>query len=262
MVDWHDIPEDLILNFDQTPLSYVSAPNHTLHVKGASSVPLVGKGKKKQITGTFTVSMTGEFLGPQLIYGGKTNKCHPSIDFPPEFNVTHSPNHWSNEDRVIEHLEQIVFPYLLSKKVELGLGEHQKSLLIFDVFKAQITDRVEELLDANNCVYVLVPANMTHHFQPLDITINGMAKKFLNAKFSDWYSGQITQQLKDGVPAHNVKIDLTLTKMKPVHARWLIGLYDYLRNQREVIIESFTKAGITEALKMVMPSDDPFSDLV
>ena len=73
----HNIPDDMILNFDQTPLSYVSSPGHTLHFKGASNVPLVGKGKKKQITGTFTVSKSGIFLPMQLIYEGKTERCHP-----------------------------------------------------------------------------------------------------------------------------------------------------------------------------------------
>ena len=37
----HQVPDDLILNFDQTPLPYVCVSNHTLHEKGASSVPLV-----------------------------------------------------------------------------------------------------------------------------------------------------------------------------------------------------------------------------
>ena len=53
---WHEISDDLIINYDQTPLSYVSSPNHTLEVQGAKSMPLVGKGKKKQITGTFSVT--------------------------------------------------------------------------------------------------------------------------------------------------------------------------------------------------------------
>ena len=29
MQEWHQIPDDLIINFDQTPLSYVCSPNHT-----------------------------------------------------------------------------------------------------------------------------------------------------------------------------------------------------------------------------------------
>ena len=88
----HNIPDELILNHDQTPLSYVCAPSRTLHTKGETSVPLIGKGKKKQITGTFTVTKTGEFLPMQIIYEGKTVRCHPQgIKFPEGFNITHTP---------------------------------------------------------------------------------------------------------------------------------------------------------------------------
>ena len=69
---WHSIPDNLIINFDQTPLPYVVPGNSTLNEKSAKSVPLQGKGKKKQVTGTFAVSMTGDFLPMQLIYEGKT----------------------------------------------------------------------------------------------------------------------------------------------------------------------------------------------
>ena len=48
----HSVPERLILNFSQIPLSYVCSASHTLHKQGEKSVPLVAKGKKKQITGT------------------------------------------------------------------------------------------------------------------------------------------------------------------------------------------------------------------
>ena len=53
MQEWHQIPDYLIINIDQIPLSYECSPRHTLHFKGVKSVPLVGKGKSKQITGAF-----------------------------------------------------------------------------------------------------------------------------------------------------------------------------------------------------------------
>ena len=110
----------------------------TLHFRGAKNVPLVGKGKTKKITGTFTCTKSGLFLPMQLIYEGKTDRCHPrNTEFPDGFNVTHSDNHWSNEDKVVEHLETIVFPYVQWKREELGLPGDQKALLIYDVFKGQ-----------------------------------------------------------------------------------------------------------------------------
>lgn len=66
-----NIPATLVINCDQTPLSYVNAGNYTFEAVGARAVPIVGKGDKRMITGTFTVTAVGKFLPMQLIYTGK-----------------------------------------------------------------------------------------------------------------------------------------------------------------------------------------------
>ena len=143
---WHSIPDDLIINFDQTPLPHFLTSNRTLNEKGAKSVPLQGQGKKKQITGTFAVSMTGDFLPMQLIYEGKTPRCLPKdVEFPKEFDVTFTPNHWSNEEKSKQLLDNVIFPYLKKKKKhDLGLPGNQKSLLIYDVFTGQTNENIKE----------------------------------------------------------------------------------------------------------------------
>ena len=105
----------------------------------------------------------------------------------PGFNVTHTPNHWSNEEKVKEHLEVVNFPYLRSKRSELGLPAEQRALLIYDVFKAQITPTVLQVIEENHGAGVPVPANLTvtHNYQPLDLIPDGMAKKFLNTKLEE-----------------------------------------------------------------------------
>ena len=93
----------------------------------------------------------------QIIYEGKTNRCHPqNVEFPDGFNITHSKNHWSNEEKAIELLQEIIFPYLKKKKEELGLPEDQHALLIYDVFKGKKTDRVLKIIEDNHCVSVCV----------------------------------------------------------------------------------------------------------
>ena len=262
MQEWHQIPDDLIINFDQTPLSYVCSPNHTIHFKDGKSVPLVGKGKSKQITGTFSCTKSGIFLPMQLIYQGKTNHCHPiGTEFPKGFNITHTKNHWSNEDKVIEHLESIIFPFAKSNRAELDLEKEQKCMLIFDVFKAQCTQRVFDLIDENHCVTVFVPANLTHVFQPLDLAINGVAKSYLKSKFSECYSKKIVKALDKGQDIHEIKVDTTLTVMKPIHAQWKIGLYDRLRNDIELTKKIFKEAGITSAIEEEIEPVDPLEDL-
>ena len=206
--------------------------------------------------------MSGQFLPMQLIYQGTTDRCLPKgVEFPDDWNVTCTANHWSNEEKVIEHLERVVFPYLKKRKAQLELPEEQKAMLIFYVFKGQVTEQVTKLIEENDCVIVHVPNNMTDHFQPLDVNVNGHAKEFLKRKFECWYAEQVTDQIDSGSSVYDVNVPLKLSIIKPIHARWLLGLYDHLRNSSETIIKGFEMAGIKDALAIELPSEDPFADL-
>ncbi len=134
-------------------------------------------------------------------------------------------------------------------------------MLIFDVFKGQVTEQVNKLIEENDCVIVHVPNNMTDHFQPLDLNVNGHAKEFLKSKFECWYAQQVTDQINSGSTVYDVNVLLKLSIIKPIHARWLLGLYDHLRNSSDTIIKAFEMAGIKDSLTMELPSEDPFADL-
>ena len=67
-VEQHSIPFELILNADQTPSSYVSVGKMTMAKRGEKSVPIKGLTDKRNITLTFAVTFTGDFLPMQIIY--------------------------------------------------------------------------------------------------------------------------------------------------------------------------------------------------
>ena len=107
----HDTPKELSINFDQTPLSYVSPGKYTCDVKGVKTVPIKGMDEKRQMTATFAISMSGEFLLIQVIYEGKTKRCLPKYTFPANFDATFSENHWSNTEKFLSFLKKIVFVF-------------------------------------------------------------------------------------------------------------------------------------------------------
>ena len=164
IIEEHDIPKELILNLDQTPLSYVSPGKYTFNPKDAKTAPIEGIDDKKQITATFTVSMTRKFRPIQLIYEGKTPRCIPRFDFPADFNVTFSDNHWSNTEKSIELLEKIIFPYLKQAKASLKYPKEQMSLIIIDTFKGQDKDVILDLCEKHMCKVVIAPHNLTNKF--------------------------------------------------------------------------------------------------
>ena len=136
IVSMDEIPAELVINFDQTALSYVPASHWTLGREGTKRVKIIAKDDKRQLTAVFAGSSSGDFLLPQLIYEGKTDCCLPQIQFPSKWNVTKSENHWSNESTMIEYINKIILPYINEKRRDLKLSNEQPALLIFDNFKA------------------------------------------------------------------------------------------------------------------------------
>ena len=82
VVNMEEIPLQLILNWDRTGLHLVPASNWTIANKGSKRVEMKGIEDKRQITAVFCGTLCGEFLPIQLIYTGKTDRCHPSYSFP------------------------------------------------------------------------------------------------------------------------------------------------------------------------------------
>ena len=106
--------------------------------KGSKRVDLAGLGDKRQITATFAATLDGQFLPMQLLYQGKTNRCHLKFSFPCEFDVIHTPNHWPNKGTCIRFTESILNPYITRIRKEMDSPD-QPALLIMDKFRGQMT---------------------------------------------------------------------------------------------------------------------------
>ena len=90
-----------------------------------------------------------------------------------------------------------------------------------DIFKGQMTSEVLTILNDNDICLGNIPPNLTKHYQPLDLTVNGHAKRYLKNKFSTWYGNQISKQLDEDVNIDAVDVKLRLTTLKPLHTQWI-----------------------------------------
>ena len=95
-VEKNAIPDSLIINFDQTPLKMVQCGNNTPAKKNRKVVTIVGADDKRSITATFSITLLGQFLPIQLIYGGKTLQNLPRYQFPRIFSLSVNEKHFSN----------------------------------------------------------------------------------------------------------------------------------------------------------------------
>ena len=123
----HDIPKEVIINLDQTPISYVSPGKCTFDVESVETVSIKGIDDKRQITATFAISMSGEFLPIQVIYEGKTKICLPKCTFAASFDATFSENHWSNTEKSLNFFNKIVLPPFKNNRKAKGYPDEQMS---------------------------------------------------------------------------------------------------------------------------------------
>ena len=76
-VELHEVPSDLIINWDQTGILLVPSAQWTMDKRSRKRVPIAGHNDKRQITAVMCGALTGEMLPIQLVYKGTTKRCHP-----------------------------------------------------------------------------------------------------------------------------------------------------------------------------------------
>ncbi len=251
VVTMENIPIELIFNLDQTGLNLVPTPSWTMEKKGSERVEIKAFNDKRQITGVFCWTICGDFLPFQLIYAGKTDRCHPSFSFPSDWVISHSSNHWSNERTMLEYIHGVIIPYVDSVRDTLGVGKEQAALAIYDHFRGQLTQAVTDVLEENNIQTVLVPPACTDRLQPMDLSVNKSAKIFLRSEFQQWYAEQLaTQQHEDD---EFEPVDLSSSRMKCVGAQWLVRLFEHLSGSPNIINNGFIASGIPHSIDAGVP---------
>lgn len=133
----HDIPADLAINWDKTGIKLVPVNSWMLAEQRSKEVSVVGKDDKREVTPLLVVSVSGDLPPRQVIYAGKTNACHPNVNFPAEWHITHSPLHWSTEETMLQYIDSEVVPYFMKQRQKLELSATQPALAIFDAFTSR-----------------------------------------------------------------------------------------------------------------------------
>ena len=144
-------------------------------------------------------------------------------------------------------------------RTDLLLSEDQAWILIADAFKAQWTDNVKEIVSDTHEFMKGVPNSWTKYFKPLDLSTNRSSKSHLRKSAQTWYSKQIQQQILSGKHPHEIKVDMRISVIKPLHAKWIVQFYDYIRGHPEIVINGWKKSIIPEVLSQQNVNLDPFA---
>ena len=131
----HSMPSFLIVNSDETGLKLIPQ-SWTMEKEGAKRVAIKDLDDKREVTAFLSITTSGVYLPPQVLYKRNTERCHPVYTFPAGWDIWHSASNWSNETTVLRFVDIVLIPYFDQRKASHGLPQTQRSLLIYDVFVA------------------------------------------------------------------------------------------------------------------------------
>ena len=164
---------------------------------------------------------------------------------------------------------QVLIPYFEGAKKSLGLPATQKSLLIWDAFKAHGCESVRKRVEEANILTADIPANLTHLLSPLDLTVNKSIKLQERQEFTDHFTKTVQRALEENpnIDVADIKLDTRKTVMRPLHARSLCKVHAMFKTDRgkQIILNGWRAAGIVDAVKdartTVTDILDPFAEL-
>ena len=80
---------------------------------------ITGLEDKRQITALLSCTMSGTLLPPQILYQGKLDQCHPNAQFPSDWDIFYTENHWSNEQSMLRFVDTIISLYINETREKL-----------------------------------------------------------------------------------------------------------------------------------------------
>ena len=66
-----------------------------------------------------------------------------------DWQITHTQNHWSNEETMLQYIKEVIVPFVDRKREDLNLDADYPALAIFDHYKGQLTDNITQELEVN-----------------------------------------------------------------------------------------------------------------
>jgi hypothetical protein len=255
-VHQYRVHPSLIINMDQTGLHLVPASSRTYALKGSKEVPVIGAEDKRQITCCIASAMSGEMLPMQLIFTGKTEKCLPAHT--PEsiaagVHLTHSLNHWSNQQTMQQYISEVIVPYGKQQAVAHGLHDPH-IILVLDVWAVHKSVEFRTYLRKHPNIHLcFVPPNCTSKLQVADVVLQRPFKHGIHSRFNEWAAETLRVQYSEGAFT-GLNAHLKMRFIKPNILKWAVESWQKLK-EGSLYIQSGWKMCVTDLFDPLLPSN-------
>ena len=222
-----------IANVDQTPLPFSFTQGPTYETTNTSSVWVRGAASgldKRQCTAQVTIFADGvPRVKPLLVFKGQGKRIsmRERLQYDRRVTVSFQVNAWCDEV-VMEHWVRNCWKPCIK----------EDTLLVLDVHRAQKTDHIKGLLSQCKITPVFVPPGCTSIVQPLDVSVNAPLKRRVETAAAQHMQENLEGYLNGKFTAGERRVLLT---------QWVGQAWEELSSDREMVIRSFKKCGISTA---------------
>ena len=141
---------------------------------GTKSVPLLTTGHEKlRISVCYTALADGKKLPPLVVFKGK----HMPLELQtiPDIVVIMTDNGWMNQESTLVYLNKVWDNFAVERR-----------MLVWDSFRAYITEATKQALRAKNTFMSTIPAGCTKDIQPVDVSWNAPFKTAIRTLYDQW----------------------------------------------------------------------------
>ena len=225
---------------DETPVFFDMVQEKSLVQKGQKSVTIrTSASENRHVTVALTVAVDVFILPPMIIFRDKTNQTIKDVEAPEGFVIVTQEKAWMDESLMFIWFDQVWKSYAEKKQKELDFN---RSLMVYDAFKAHKTDEMKAVLSINSTDLIMVPPGCTSKCHPLDVCIYKHFKGVLRNCWEDYVADIVTNLSEEEQNSEKFKLP---SPSRQAIVNWVAENFSYLQSHLEMIEKSFSVCGIT-----------------
>ncbi|KAF5381325.1 hypothetical protein D9615_008430 [Tricholomella constricta] len=240
------IPSALLVNSDQTQMTYAQGCHMTYAPLGSKQVTTVGSEEKRAITVMVSIANDGTLLPFQAIYKGSTNGSLPScnsrsmkaaLDAGFLFEPSKTSTYWSTQETMKSFVNNILVPHYDRVIKRDNLRPDQRRLWQIDCWSVHRSDEFLNWMAAKHPLIIVhfVPVRMTGLFQPSDVGFQRAFKHSLKRSAHEDVVEETLAKLKTGMKPIEIVLDTKVKTLRDRTPHWLWTAYENFSSKSVVI---------------------------
>lgn len=168
-----------IWNMDETGITTVQKPNRIVGRRGYKQVGRVTSQERGTlVTMALAVSATGNSVPPFFVFPRVNYREHFLANGPPGAIGTANPSGWMKKEHFLEFAKHFV--------KHVGCSKERPVLLLLDNHDSHLSVAALDYLKSKGVTALSFPAHCSHKLQPLDRSVYGPLKHYVNSASDSW----------------------------------------------------------------------------